>query len=828
MKILSHYALDMNQKTKISTKFPRSKVGVATAVLSLGGVLVYSVGMINPLYASQRTNLEVNGVQNRVQYLNTLIVTGGTNGVKLQYDKDSTSVQALGSLNMQNLVVGKGNSSSTSSVVFGGTNNANNGENSFIAWGEEVRVDSSAQNVAVISSQGANVNASNTLVMHGNNINTSQGSNIMVLNAEDKTINGNYVTVLGNSSASADRTFVLGDNVENRKSNTFVFNGKDGAFVPDQDSAFYANSKVAINADNAKAQLDVNGGAMIGIREDLSVPKWNYKGTIARFVRDGELGLCALDGKNNQRIPLSESARKFWLCTETHFVELPRNAVTNDTNRYLPGVWNQQTGRWQKGLWVYGSKNKKGHFLCADGFVPDNSDPIGKTGVECIACEWAKSGDLNCGEKKKVEETTPTCPQGTTYNKTANKCEGSRETTCMVFPGKQGTYTPNKTIEEFDGTKWVVKQKCQLTCDSGYVKKTDSATQTEYCEKTGKTLRVRFMYPNKWQNTEYFRGMQLDLRNNLRAPGNNPRPSGNIPRPSGNNPRPPERSAAKGILKTATEAFEIAVWTQDEVRVNVWDPYLELTMPFTRTSDSLDYSLAVGEVLGEYHAREETRLYNLTKTSSRIIPRARPVYLRLRWCNTEVAKCKNSHGETAYIQGSLPKDEVGDADLIDLVYYMGAPINSTQWPIPMKFIQHTHAPSGNECKGVAVGAYQVCLTENWKREFWISKWPIYSNVRDNFFDMHNPRDSRHMSIYIKESMSFWSAQKDLYFYTDAGFTQKAPRWYYYLNAEYAGFASAYPDLYASGVKGVYVDETGKVKTWVWEKPFEVVYGKYYF
>lgn len=808
MKILSHYALDMNQKTKISTKFPRSKVGVATAVLSLGGVLVYSVGMINPLYASQRTNLEVNGVQNRVQYLNTLIVTGETNGVKLQYDKDS--VQALGSLNMQNLVVGKGNSSSTSSVVFGGTNNANNGENSFIAWGEGVRVDSSAQNVAVISSQRANVNASNTLVMHGNNINTSQGSNIMVLNAEDKTINGNYVTVLGNSSASADRTFVLGDNVENRKSNTFVFNGKDGAFVPDQDSAFYANSKVAINADNAKAQLDVNGGAMIGIREDLSVPSWNYKGTIARFVRDGELGLCALDGKNNQRIPLSESARKFWLCTETHFVELPRNAVTNDTNRYLPGVWNQQTRRWQKGLWVYGSKNKKGHFLCADGFVPDNSDPIGKTGVECIACEWAKSGDLNCGEKKKTEETTPTCPQGTTYNKTSKKCEGSRETTCMVFPGKQGTYTPNKTIEEFDGTKWVVKQKCQLTCPTGYLKKTDPATQTEYCEKTGKTLRVRFMYPNEWRYTDYFRGMQL------------------VPH---NPPRSRRWSTTNSILKTATEELEIAVWTKDEVRVNVWDPYLELTMPFTRTSDSLYFVLAVGETLESEHATEKIRLYNLTKNSNRLLNEGYPRY---RSCDTRVSECRHSRGGTAYIQGSFSKDEVGDADLIDLVYYMGdaqgstSPINSTQWPIPMKFIQHSHAPSGNECKGVAVGLYQVCLTENWKREFWISKWPIYSNVGDNFFYMHNPRDSRHISIYIKEASRYGTAQKDLYFYTDAGFTQKAPRWYYYLNAEYAGFASDYPDLYASGVKGVYVDDTGKVKTWVWEKPFEVVYGKYYF
>lgn len=108
--------------------------------------------------------------------------------------------------------------------------------------------------------------------MHGNNINATAGKNITVLNAENKTINGNYVTVLGNSSASADSTFIIGDNVENRKSNTFVFNGKDGSFVPAQDSAFYANSKVAINTDTAKAQLDINGGAMIGIRGNLSVP----------------------------------------------------------------------------------------------------------------------------------------------------------------------------------------------------------------------------------------------------------------------------------------------------------------------------------------------------------------------------------------------------------------------------------------------------------------------------------------------------------------------------------------------------------------------------
>ena len=484
----------MTCKIKTWTKECWSKLGTAKKLFLLRGTILLSAGLVSQLFAFDKEpndtaskNLSVGGVQNRVQYLNTLIISGGTNGVRFQYDKDSKSVQALGSLNMQNLVVGKGNGSSPSSVVFGGTNNANNGENSFIAWGEWVRIDSSAQNVAVISSQGANVNASNTVVMHGNNIKTSQGSNIMVLNAEDKTINGNYVTVLGNSSASADTTFVVGDNVVNGKSNTFVFNGKDGAFVPTQDSAFYANSKVAINTDTAKAQLDINGGAMIGIRGNLSVPNWNYEGTIARFARDGQLGLCALDGKNNQRIPLSESARKFWLCTETQFVGLPRNAVTNDPNRNLPGVWNQATGRWQNGLWVYGSKNKKGHFLCADGFVPDNSDPIGKTGVECIPCEWAKSGDLNCGEKKKVEETTPSCPLGTAYDTTAKKCKWTRETPCIVSPGKQGTYSPNKTIEEFDGTKWVVKQKCQLTCPTGYEKKVDPTLHNEYCAKSETT-----------------------------------------------------------------------------------------------------------------------------------------------------------------------------------------------------------------------------------------------------------------------------------------------------------------------------------------------------
>ena len=810
MKILSHYALDMNQKTKISTKFPRSKVGVATAVLSLGGVLVYSVGMINPLYASQRTNLEVNGVQNRVQYLNTLIVTGETNGVKLQYDKDS--VQALGSLNMQNLVVGKGNSSSTSSVVFGGTNNANNGENSFIAWGEGVRVDSSAQNVAVISSQRANVNASNTIVMHGNNINTSQGSNIMVLNAEDKTINGNYVTVLGNSSASANRTFVLGDNIVNERSNTFVFNGKDGAFVPDQDSAFYANSKVAINADNAKAQLDINGGAMIGIRGDRSVPKWNYKGTIARFARGHEIGLCALDGKNNQRIPLSESARKFWLCTETQFVELPRNAVTNDRDENLPDVWNQQTGRWQKGLWVYGSKNKKGHFLCADGFVPDNSDPIGKTGVKCIACEWAKSGDLNCGEKKKVEETTPTCPQVTTYNKTANKCEGSRETTCAVFPGKQGTYTPNKTIEEFDGTKWVVKQKCQLTCPTGYLKKTDPATQTEYCEKIEKRLRLRFMYPNTTLLAPAFKKIAVSIDGKVYA---------------------------NSSVKYADQQINLLVRKGRPHPLNrvvsAGDPYLEVEVPL-RDSSSKSFEIKILDTsYGTWENLAMVSRYNLTPWVTSVVPN------RIDWdywrCFNIVDWFCTYPGGEINIRGEVSDGDVWDNDLVDVVYYFDVrsqtppsqPQVPSRWSVPMYYrAEHVQEmPLEKRKSQLDMDQWNSEQDRCWSSIFGLTSSRFYSNDIARFRATACNTSKQPINIFIKE-VPVSSVASEIYFYTDKDFTQKAPSGIYDLNTEYAGFKNEYPELYNAGIKGVILSSNWRVHVWMWEKSVIEIQNKYVF
>lgn len=42
--------------------------------------------------------------------------------------------------------------------------------------------------------------------------------------------------------------------------------------MPEQESAFYANSKVAINGDHANATLDVHGGMMIGKIGNYTVP----------------------------------------------------------------------------------------------------------------------------------------------------------------------------------------------------------------------------------------------------------------------------------------------------------------------------------------------------------------------------------------------------------------------------------------------------------------------------------------------------------------------------------------------------------------------------
>lgn len=494
MNILFHILLDMNQKTKISTKFPRSKLGVATVVFSLGGVAVYSLGVINPLQASQSEYLQVDGVQNSVQYLTSLVIDSPTAKVEFKYDDASKAVRASGSLNMQNLVVGQGNESSVSSVVFWWTENNNQWANSVIVWGNSTT--NEGNNNVIVLSPGSKSSSENTAILNGQNVVTN-GKNITVVNGgnldvrEKSKVSGNYVTVFGDSSVDADHVVVFGDKVNNIKSNTFVFNGQDAEFVPEQESAFYANSKVAINGDHANATLDVHGGMMIGHRkmgQDNTYTAWKNpatSGTIALFSKRKQTGLCGYDGKAERRVPLSESARKFWLCAPIRRIwDLPEHAVSKNQKRSFPQVWNQNKDHhwdWESPKWIYGSKKEPQHFLCADGYVPDVADPIGKTGVKCIKCEWAKLGDLNCTTQKADNSAAkPHCPQGTNYNETSKKCEGTKSTKCIVG-NNIVSFNPDTQIETYNADRWIweITQECEAEkCQEGYTLERGSCKPT--------------------------------------------------------------------------------------------------------------------------------------------------------------------------------------------------------------------------------------------------------------------------------------------------------------------------------------------------------------
>ena len=492
----------MNPKTKKTTNLSRPKLGIAGAVFSLWAIAVYSAGLLNPLQASQDTTLKVNGVQNHVQYLTSLVITGTNGNVEFKYDQATNSVQALGALNMQNIVIedkNAGNAASNpSAVILGGTGNTNNGQNSVIIGGEHT--ENEGQNNLLVNTQNSTSESFNTAIIRGDAV-TTNGKNIFVNNASSKEVDGENIFINGSSSSKGgNNVAIFGSKVNNTKNNVFIFNGNDAEFNPNLDSAFYANGKVAINGSNAVGTLHVHGGVMVQNREsDYKSP--NQSGIIALFSRGVQKGLCGYDGK--MRVPLSESARLYGLCAKTEDIarKRPANSVYDWSTR-LPQVWNRQKWKWETRKWIYGSDTKPGYFLCKDGFVPyptdalgktndgfvrNPTDALGKTGVWCKPCETAQKGYLNCPEKAapKPEPTPvqppvpvqPTCPEpGTTWNGTI--CTGTRPLKCLPNQGTNGTFSDG--VQTYNGATWDTTTLCTLNCNSGYEKKTGTDWR-EYC-----------------------------------------------------------------------------------------------------------------------------------------------------------------------------------------------------------------------------------------------------------------------------------------------------------------------------------------------------------
>lgn len=127
---------------------------------------------MNPLQASQDTTLKVNGVQNHVQYLTSLVITGTNGNVEFKYDQATNSVQALGALNMQNIVIEDKNAGNTaanpSAVILGGTGNRNNGQNSVILGGSGNR--NEGQNNLLVNTTDSNAISFNTAIIRGQKV----------------------------------------------------------------------------------------------------------------------------------------------------------------------------------------------------------------------------------------------------------------------------------------------------------------------------------------------------------------------------------------------------------------------------------------------------------------------------------------------------------------------------------------------------------------------------------------------------------------------------------------------------------------------------------
>ena len=127
---------------------------------------------MNPLQASQDTTLKVNGVQNHVQYLTSLVITGTNGNVEFKYDQATNSVQALGALNMQNIVIEDKNAGNTASnpsaVILGGTGNRNEGQSSVILGGTGNR--NEGQNNLLVNTTDSNAQSFNTAIIRGQRV----------------------------------------------------------------------------------------------------------------------------------------------------------------------------------------------------------------------------------------------------------------------------------------------------------------------------------------------------------------------------------------------------------------------------------------------------------------------------------------------------------------------------------------------------------------------------------------------------------------------------------------------------------------------------------
>ena len=534
----------MSKKTKTNFISASVKKVLSLTLLVTGGVVMSSMVLtllLQDTASSNNENVQVWGVQSRVQYLTEMTLSWANNNhIKFKYEKDTNSLNLNAAVNLHALILGSSNTGVAGATVIGGhdnkvqgdwqnaaiiggSNNTTNDTTSSIIAGSKGSSITKAGESAIFSAQGTIVGGENptdtVFIVWGQNHSTTNASTVFIAGAEGiKTTKSHNV--------------LIGKNIHSDQENIFAWS--DTQLAPRKGNAFYvsASNGFGLNTNNPSVALDISNGGLAFNKvyqlSDLADVKEPW--VILMVAKDGKQGICAYNGTT--WVPLSLNAEREWLCVGNTQPARPihvlresvaisgavanGSAVLTNGVTSLPQVWSKVANGyrwgWENHPWTYkhtGTLND-GEYRCGIGYHMGNPTPDGMKNTNCSSCtpitnqrDWRSNGKNNDCEFsckagfKKVGRSCDTCEVGTytTDGTVANSCAS-----CTNKPANSH-YTSNG----------ISASSCAWECDAGYhnvgwvcKKAVWKSTVTPTCKA----------YPGKWKDalkvTTYSCALQED------------------------------------------------------------------------------------------------------------------------------------------------------------------------------------------------------------------------------------------------------------------------------------------------------------------------------
>ena len=534
----------MSKKTKTNFISASVKKVLSLTLLVTGGVVMSSMALallLQDTASSNNENVQVWGVQSRVQYLTGMTLSWANNNhIKFEYKGDTNSLNLNAAVNLHALILGASNSGANGATVIGGhdnkvqgnwknaaiiggSNNTTNDTTSSIIAGSKGSSITKAGESAIFSAQGTIVGGENptdtVFIVWGQNHITTNASTVFIAGAEG-------------IQTTKSHNVLIGKNIHSDQENIFAWS--DTQLAPKKGNAFYvsASSGFGLNTNNPSVALDISNGGLAFNKvyqlSDLADVKEPW--VILMVAKDGKQGICAYNGTT--WVPLSLNAEREWLCVGNTQPARPihvlgesvaisgavanGSAVLTNGVTSLPQVWskvaNGKRWGWENHPWTYkhtGTLND-GEYRCGIGYHMGNPTPDGMKNTDCKACspitnqrDWRSNGKNNDCEFsckagfKKVGRSCDTCEVGTytTDGTVANSCAS-----CTNKPAN-AHYTSNGTSAT----------SCSWACDAGYYNVGWVCKKAVWKPTVTPTCKA---YPGKWKDalkvTTYSCALQED------------------------------------------------------------------------------------------------------------------------------------------------------------------------------------------------------------------------------------------------------------------------------------------------------------------------------